>query len=103
MPNSKLQFLRSALRRASTRWGPIWKTKLAARRPYAGPNKRQKYEYECSVCKKCFPGSKVQVHHKIPVGPLRTLGDLPAYVERLLCEEGDLALVCLGCHKLSHP
>ena len=99
MSVSKLQFLRSALRRASMRWGPIWKTRNAARRPYTGPNKRQKYEYQCSDCKKWFPSGKVQVDHIVPVGALKTMEDLVGFVERLLCDETGLRVLCLACHR----
>lgn len=94
-----IPFLRSALRRASMRWKPIWETKLKARRLYVGPNKRQKYEYLCSKCNAYFPSSKVQVHHITPVGQLKTLDDLPGFVLRLFCENAGLCLLCLTCHK----
>ncbi len=95
----QLDFLKSALRRASMRWGPIWKTKVAARRAYKGPKKRQKYEYKCNECQKHHPSGKVQVHHVVPVGGLRDAESLLGYVERLLCEQDELRLLCLDCHK----
>ena len=42
-------FIRSALRQKSRWWKPITQAKLQARRPYKGPNKRQKFEYLCAV------------------------------------------------------
>lgn len=95
----RIAFLRSQLRRISCRWKPIWQTKLKARRPYIGPLKRQKYEYQCNSCKLHFPSRKVQVDHIIPVGSFRTLDDLPGYVERLLCDGKNLQMLCLTCHK----
>lgn len=96
---TKLQFVRFALRRASLRWGPIWKTRLAARKDYKGPNKRQKFEYQCNCCKEFFPAKSVQVDHIQEVGTLLELGDLPGFVDRLLCEQGGLQVLCLPCHK----
>ena len=41
-------FIRSALRQKSRWWKPITECKMKARRPYKGPNKRQKFEYQCN-------------------------------------------------------
>ncbi len=92
-------FLRSQLRRVSQRWKPIWQTRLAARRKCTGPNKRQKYEYQCAKCSKWFPAGKIQVDHLIPVGSLKTLDDLAGYTERLFCAQAGLQVLCLTCHK----
>ena len=43
------QFLRSNLRQASRKWAPIARLAVQkARRPYEGPNKRQKWEVRCA-------------------------------------------------------
>jgi hypothetical protein len=44
-------FIRSALRQKSRWWKPITQCKMKARRTYKGPNKRQKFEYQCSSIK----------------------------------------------------
>jgi hypothetical protein len=41
-------FIRSALRRAYTRWPPVYATRTDARRAHKGKNKRQKWEYKCA-------------------------------------------------------
>ncbi len=94
-----IKFLRSALRRASQRWGPIWKVRLKARRPYKGPNKRQKHEYQCAKCKKYWIRTKINVDHVKPAGTLQAFSDLPAFAERLFCGEDGLQVLCLSCHK----
>lgn len=99
MNNTQIEFVKNALRRESHRWGPIWRTKKKARRKYKGPKKRQLYEYECNICKKYFPSGKVQVDHIIPVGSFKTPSDLIRYVERLLCAESGLQVLCTVCHQ----
>lgn len=91
-------FIRSALRQKSRWWKPILLCKQAARKPYKGPNKRQKYEYQCAICKKWFPDKKVNVDHIIPAGSLNCAADLPGFVERLFCEKEHLQVLCNSCH-----
>lgn len=94
-----IAFIRSAMRRASSRWKPIWQTKLAARRPYLGNRRNQKYVYECCLCKKHYPNSKIQVDHIIPVGAFSKLDDIQGFVQRLFCEAHNLQVLCKECHK----
>jgi len=91
-------FIRSALRQKSRWWKPIIKCKMSARRPYKGPNKRQKFEYQCNVCKEWFPDKKINVDHIIPAGSLQSANDLPGFVERLFCEVDNLQVLCAKCH-----
>jgi len=91
-------FIRNALRRRSIVWKPISLCKQLASRPYTGPNKRQKYEYRCNICKEWFKGNEVAVDHIIPVGSLRNAQDLPNFVEGLFCEIDNLQCICSTCH-----
>jgi hypothetical protein len=91
-------FIRSALRQKSRWWKPILETKRAARKPYKGPNKRQKWEYQCSSCKLWFQERNVNVDHKKPVGQLRDYSDLPEFVKTLFCEKDNLQVLCSTCH-----
>jgi 5-methylcytosine-specific restriction endonuclease McrA len=91
-------FIRSALRQKSRWWKPITQAKMQARRPYKGINKRQKFEYQCNECKGWFPDKLVNVDHIIPAGTLRCANDLPAFVERLFCEQINLQVLCQTCH-----
>lgn len=91
-------FIRSALRQKSRWWKPITQCKMASRRPYKGPNKRQKFEYQCSECKAWFAEKHINVDHIIPAGSLNNAQDLPAFVERLFCEKENLQVLCSGCH-----
>jgi 5-methylcytosine-specific restriction endonuclease McrA len=91
-------FIRSALRQKSRWWKPITQTKMNARRPYKGPNKRQKFEYQCAHCEKWFPEKKINVDHICPAGSLNSAQDLPGFVERLFCESDNLQVLCEKCH-----
>lgn len=92
-------FVRSTLRRASRRWGPIYDTLHAARRAYEGPaRKNQRWEYLCAQCRGWFPMKQVSVDHITPCGSLRSEGDLPGFVRRLFCEPDGLQVLCNDCH-----
>ena len=91
-------FIRSGLRQKSRWWKPITQCKMNARRPYKGPNKRQKFEYQCNVCDGWFPEKKINIDHIVPAGTLRCANDLPGFVERLFCEEDNLQCICTTCH-----
>lgn len=91
-------FIRSALRQKSRWWKPITECKLKAKRAYKGPNKRQKFEYQCKECKNWFPEKQINVDHTIPVGALNCAEDLPGFVNRLFCEVDNLQILCSSCH-----
>lgn len=93
-------FIRSGLRQKSRWWKPITQCKLNAKRTYKGPNKRQKFEYQCNDCKKWFAEKNINVDHKIPAGSLNCANDLPGFVERLFCEVDNLQVLCSGCHNI---
>lgn len=92
--------IRSALRNKSRFWVPIKQAKEAARRPYKGPNKLQKWEFQCSECKHWFKDKEVEVDHLVEAGSLTCYEDLPGFVERLFCEDISLYSVkCKSCHQ----
>ena len=91
-------FIRSALRQKTRFWKPVLQCKMNARRPYKGPNKRQKFEYQCNECNNWFPEKKIQVDHIIPAGSLNCASDLPGFVERLFVEVEGLQVLCSNCH-----
>lgn len=94
------QFLRSGLRRLSQRYPPLYEALAAAKRPYNGPNKRQKVCYECAECKGLFPTKDVAVDHIKPCGPLNCKSDVPEFIETLFCEGSNLQVLCSTCHNL---
>lgn len=69
-----------------------------AYKPGANGNKRQKYEYQCAVCGNWFPQKNVSVDHITPVGTLRSLEDLPGFVDRLFVGVDKLQVLCDNDH-----
>lgn len=92
-------FIRSALRKAFTRYPPRFECLSAASRPYTGTDKRKKKEYQCAECKEWFVQKNVQVDHIEPCGSLRTYRDLAGFVKRLFCHVDGLRVLCIECHK----
>jgi len=91
--------LRSGLRRQFRYWKPIIAAKKAAQRPYVGPNKRQKFEYQCNHCKKWFIEKNTQVDHVIPTGSLLSWEDVVPFIQRLIPEDiKSYQVLCRDCH-----
>lgn len=95
-------FIRSALRQKSRWWKPIQEVKKAAKRPYKGSNKRQKFEYQCSDCKDWFIEKMVEVDHIVEAGSLKSGDDVKGFIERLFCEKDGLRVLCKPCHVKRH-
>lgn len=91
-------FIRSGLRSTYNKWPAKWKVLGEAKRPYGGPDKRQKWEYQCAECRQWHKGKSVSVDHKVPAGSLNSFEDLPGFVDRLFCGEGGLQVLCSSCH-----
>lgn len=94
--------IRACLRNKTRFWKPRLHVMSLAKRPYSGPNKRQKYEFQCAHCKNHFPQTQVEVNHKTACGTLRSGDDLKGFIEKLFCEADGLEVVCKPCHKLHH-
>jgi hypothetical protein len=91
-------FLRSALRRASTRWPGKSQARVAVRRPYCGPLSRVKWEYQCVTCKQWLPEKETELDHIEACGSLKEYSDLPGFVERLFVEKDGYQVLCKKCH-----
>lgn len=91
-------FIRSALRRAWTRYPVRYQAMDAAKTPYKGKDKRTKWLYECASCHSLFKSTEVQVDHINPAGTLTKYSDLPGFVKRLFCEADNLQVLCKSCH-----
>ena len=90
--------VRSALRRGFRFWKPALACLKASRVAYSGPRGR-KWAYLCAGCQRLFVRTDVQIDHKVPVGSLKCLADLPGFLERLTPERPeDFACLCLDCH-----
>ena len=93
--------VRSALRKAFRWWPPAIEALEKAKRNSKSKNKRLKYEYQCSDCKKWFPRKDVEIDHTIPVGSLKCDEDLVGWLKRLTPETSDAYTIkCLACHRI---
>jgi hypothetical protein len=92
-------FLRSALRRASSKWPVKFQVKNEHRRNKPPLTEgRHKFEYQCAKCKKWYQDKEVAIDHIEPAGSLKKYGDLPRFVETLFCEADNLQILCHPCH-----
>lgn len=91
-------FIRSQLRLMSRAWPPRKNVMVNHRRKYDGPNKRQKWEYQCSGCGGWFAQKQLEIDHIEPCGQLKSFEDIGPFVQRLLCEEDGLRVLCESCH-----
>lgn len=92
-------FIRSALRRAWSKYPVKYQVLQEARKPYDGDDKRTKWLYQCRSCKNWFKTKEVEVDHINNAGSLKDYSDLPAFVERLFCGKENLQVLCKQCHK----
>jgi 5-methylcytosine-specific restriction endonuclease McrA len=91
-------FIRSALRRAWTKYPVRYQVMDAAKSPYKGTDKRTRWVYKCATCKKNFKSTEVNVDHINPAGTLTKYSDLPKFVQNLFCEADNLQVLCKTCH-----
>lgn len=91
-------FIRSALRYASRKWQPRNEALNSSRRPVKRPG-RQKWEFQCAMCKKWFARKEVEVDHIVECGRLSDYKDLPVFVKRMFCEVDGFRVLCSKCHK----
>lgn len=96
-----LAWIRSALRSKSLRWKPRTDALEMARRPYKGPNKRQKFEYQCAICLGWFKAADVVVdHHPVAAGSILSIEDVGQFCNNLYCEVDNLRVLCEYDHDL---
>lgn len=96
-----LAWIRSALRSKWLRWPCRAEAIVAARRPYKGPNKLQKYECQCAMCKEWFKQKEIEVdHYPHDAGSILSVDDIGPFVNRLYCETTNLRVLCKPCHKV---
>lgn len=95
-------FVRSNLRLMARKWPPIRDAKKAARRPYRGPNPRQKWETQCCHCQQWFMDKQTQVDHIEAAGACRSFEQAAEFMRRLLVELPVLRVLCHKCHQERH-
>ena len=94
-------FIKSMLRRGSTRWGPKYCVKKAARHTEKLPNDKGRLVFHslCASCGNIYPETTCAVDHILPVvDPHKGFTTWDDIIERLFCEEDNLQVLCKGCH-----
>jgi len=95
-------FLVSILRSGMRRWPPKW---LALKAASVGKHINKKSgraaeHYTCAMCSKNYPAKEVQIDHIHPVvDPDIGFISWDVYIERMFCEQDNLQVLCLTCHK----
>lgn len=96
-------FIKSMLRRGSTRWGPKYTCKQKARLPDKYPNDKGRLVFHstCASCGGIFPETTCSVDHIEPVvDPNKGFTSWDDVIERLFCEEDGLQVLCKECHDI---
>lgn len=88
--------VRAMMRRAWSRDPERYRCIREGRRDYEGPNKRQRFEYQCNMCKEWFKQGDLQVDHIIPCGSFLNYDDIGGFAYRLFF--GELQKLCKPCH-----
>lgn len=93
--------IRSVLRSGFRYWKPMQIALNNASRPYTGPNKRLKKEYQCAKCKDWFKRTDVEIDHIIECGSLKTWEDVVPFLQRLTPEDiSSFQILCKKDHLL---
>ena len=96
-------FITSALRAASRRWPPKYKSLKEA---FVGKKVNAKtgkiaMHYKCVTCDGIFVAADVQVDHVLPVvDPKVGFVSWDMFIDRIFCEIENLQVMCKPCHKV---
>lgn len=84
-----INYIKASLRRT---WGRSKQRASALKKAKVSRGK-----YKCAKCNGVFQRKKIQVDHIIAVG---RFVDFNTFIERLFCDPGGLAVLCIQCHKV---
>ena len=98
-------FIKSILRKASMRWGPVNRIKAQSR--------IERGFYKCAQCGATVPATAVvtlkngkvkrvkniAVDHISPIVPVTGFDSWDGVIDRLFCNEDGLQLLCRSCHE----
>lgn len=95
-------WVKSLLRKGSTRWPPGFKALNAA---YTGDkinplSGRKCKHYRCAKCNGEFPAKQVAKDHIVPViDPATGFTTWDEVIKRMFCEQEGYQILCTECHK----
>ena len=96
-------FIKSALRKASTRWPPKYTVLKEAEvgRKINAASGRMAMHYRCKGCSGEFPAKVISVDHIEPViPPDEGFTTWDSVIERMFCEAAGLQVLCKNCHDI---
>jgi hypothetical protein len=95
-------FIKSTLRKGSTRWPPKYEVLNASKRGKSinTATGRLAEHYECSNCHCCFPAKLVVVDHISPVVPVTGFVSWDDVITRMFCPAEGLQVLCKTCHSI---
>lgn len=100
---SKFQsFIKSTLRKGTTRWPPKYEVLNAAKRGKMvnESSGRLAEHYACSGCGALFPAKCVVVDHIAPVVPVTGFVSWDDVIHRMFCGVEGLQVLCKTCHSV---
>ena len=100
---SKFQsFIKSTLRKGTTRWPPKYEVLNAAKRGKQVnlQTGRTAEYYECNLCHLLYPSKFVVVDHIDPVVPITGFTSWDDVIRRMFCDAVGLQVLCKECHKI---
>lgn len=96
-------FVKSALRSASQRWPPKYTclNQACVGQKINPKSGRLAKHYTCKQCTGDFPAKEVQVDHINPIiDPSTGFTTWDGVVDNMFCEQENLQILCLTCHKI---
>lgn len=100
---SKFQsFIKSTLRKGTTRWPPKYEVLNAAKRGKMVNERtgRLAEHYCCASCGEFYPANMVVVDHIEPVVPITGFTSWDVVISRMFCDVEGLQVLCKECHKI---
>lgn len=93
-------FIKSTLRKGTTRWPPKYEVLNAAKRgkQVNQESGRLAEHYHCAECGKLFPAKLVVVDHIAPVVPVTGFISWDDVISRMFCSADGLQVLCKTCH-----
>lgn len=95
-------FIKSALRKGTTRWPPKYEVLNAAKRgkQINKESGRLAEHYHCAQCDGVFPAKLVVVDHIEPVVPVTGFVSWDDVISRMFCGPDGLQVLCKSCHSI---
>lgn len=100
---SKFQsFIKSTLRKGTTRWPPKYEVLNAAKRgkQINASTGRIAEHYQCACCGELYGAKCVVVDHISPVVPVTGFVSWDDVITRMFCDVEGLQVLCKECHKI---